>query len=252
MKTLFITSSFNFYYKDENKVKHPRRIGNENGFLDSLQKELVKRDLCVIISGKPKLERTLDPTDIYKKGLMMSDIAFKEYIYVDDTNKQNIKEYIEKADCIDLCGGHLPTCNDFINELNLRELIKDFNGVIIGASGGGMNMADTVYCIPEIEGEHTDQNFNRYLRGLGLTDIHTIPHYQYFKTMSFKDGVKMVEDILIPDSYKMDMIAIPDGSYIVQKGNDIVIYGEAYLFSKGKISRICENDKSIKNNSYIK
>lgn len=252
MKTLFITSSFNFYYKDENKVKHPRRIDNENGFLERLKKELVKRDVYVIISGKPKLERTSDPTEIYKQGLMMSDIPFKEYIYVDDSNKHNIKEYIEKADCIDLCGGHLPTCNDFINELNLKELIKDFNGVVIGTSGGGMNMADIVYCIPEIEGEHTDENFNRYLNGLGLTNIHTIPHYQYFKTMTFNDGTKMVEDILVPDSYNVEMIAIPDGSYIIQKGNEKTIYGEAYSISKGNIIKLCENNKNINVNSYMK
>ena len=77
MKTLFVSSSFNFYCKDENKTKYPRRIDNINGFLDNLQKELTKRDLYVIISGKPKLERTVDSTEIYKQRLMMSDIPFK-------------------------------------------------------------------------------------------------------------------------------------------------------------------------------
>ena len=68
----------------------------------------------------------------------------------------------------------MPTANAFINELNLKELLKDYNGVIIGASGGAMNMADHVYCIPEVEGEHSDPNFNRYLNGLGLTDINVV------------------------------------------------------------------------------
>lgn len=247
MKTLFITSSFNVYYKDENKIKHPCRIDNNNNFLNNLQKELIKRDLCVIIAGKPSLERKEDPAEVYKKGFELSDIPFKECIYVDDTNKHKIKEYIEKADCIHLCGGHLPTCNDFINELNLKELIKDFNGVIIGVSGGGMNMSDTVYCIPEVEGEHLNQSFNRYLRGLSLTDIHSIPHYQYFKNASFSGGTKILDDILIPDSYKVDMVSIPDGSYIIQKDNEKVIYGEAYFISKGKINKICDNGKIVRN-----
>ena len=45
---------------------------------------------------------------------------------------------------------------DFIEELSLRDLIKN-DGVIIGASDGEMNLVDAVYFISEIEGEHTDK-----------------------------------------------------------------------------------------------
>lgn len=246
MKTLIISSSFTFYYKNEQGVKIPQKIDNNNGFLDNLQKILTKRDCCLIISGKPKKEHDHDPSEINRQGFALSGIGFKEFIYVNDKNKHNIKEYIKKADCINLCGGHLPMCNDFINELNLRELIKDFNGVIIGASGGGMNMADCVYCIPEVEGEHIDPTFNRYLKGLALTNVNIVPHYNYFKTDVFSDGTRMVEDILLKDSYNSPLIAIPDGSYIIQKGSEKTLYGEAYLLENGNIKQICENGKLIK------
>ncbi len=49
----------------------------------------------------------------------MSGISFKKYIYFEDRIKQNICYYIKETDCIDLCGWHLPACNEFINELNL-------------------------------------------------------------------------------------------------------------------------------------
>jgi peptidase E len=241
MKTLIMSSSFTTFEKDENGNSYARIIDNDNGFLDSLKANMTSRKCMVIISGNPKKKRFGDPNEITRNSFLMSGIPFDEYIYVCDENKQHISEYIAKADCINLFGGHLPTANKFINELNLKELLKDYKGVIIGASGGAMNMADNVYCIPEIEGEHTDKSFNRILKGLALTNINIIPHYKLFEKKVFIDGVKMLEDILLPDSFKTKMIALPDRSYIVQKDNKISIYGEAYLLKNGMITQLCKN-----------
>jgi len=245
MKTLIMSSSFTAYYKDENGNKIPRVIDNDNGFLDALKKHLTNRKCLVVISGSPKKEHLTDPNLVTKVSFEMSGIPFDEYIYVNDENKNNIKEYVQKATAINILGGHLPTGNAFIEELNLRELLKDFNGVIIGASGGAMDMADNVYCIPEVEGEHTDKDFNRVLKGLGLTNINVVPHFQYFKTMKFTDGIKMLEDILLPDSKKMPMIALPDRSFIIQKNGKQTLFGEAWLLKDGKIEELCENNNSI-------
>lgn len=242
MATLILSSSFTFYKQDEDGNKIPTIIDNNNGFRDNLQKLLTKRDFCLIISGNPKKKRTHNPLDINIAGFEMSGIGFKEYIYLDDSNKHLAREYISKADCIDLCGGHLPTCNDFVEELNLRELLKDYKGVIIGASGGGMNLADKVYCIPEATGEAIDKNFKRVLRGCALTNINIIPHFQFSKSMQI-DGMSMLNDILLPDSKEISMIAIPDGSYIIQDDNSIKLYGEAYLLKKGKMEIINQNNK---------
>ena len=202
------------------------------------------RKCMVIISGNPKKKREGDPNEITRQSFSMSGIPFEEYIYVCDENKENIVEYVKKADCINLFGGHLPTANAFINELNLREILKDFDGVIIGASGGAMNMAEDVYCIPEVEGEHVDKSFNRILKGLALTNINIIPHFKIFEKKVFSDGIRMLEDVLIPDSNKTPMIALPDRSYIIQQGDCIKIYGESYLIENGKVQQLCENLKN--------
>ena len=156
MKTLIMSSSFRGFTIDENGNKIPCEIDNENGFLDTLKKYLTKRKCMVIISGNPKKVHTKDPNTITRQYFALSGIPFDEYIYVNNENKHNIKEYVKRASVINLFGGHLPTANAFINELNLKELLNDFNGVVIGASGGAMNMADNVYCIPEVFGEHKD------------------------------------------------------------------------------------------------
>lgn len=244
MKTLIMSSGFRAFTIDELGNKIPCKIDNENGFLDTLKKYLVKRDCMVIISGNPKKIHSKDPNKITKEYFAMSDIPFKEYIYVNDENKHNIKEYIKKADCINLFGGHLPTGNAFINELNLKEILQDYNGVIIGGSGGAMNMADIVYCKPESEGEYLNKNFNRYLKGLGLTNINIIPHYYSIKDKTL-DGGRIIEDIIAPDTYKTPLIILPDGSYIVKEDNVETIFGEAFLFKDGKITQICKNNEKI-------
>lgn len=244
MKILIMSSSFRGFTTDENGNKIPCVIDNENGFLDTLKKHLTKRKCMVIISGNPKKLHSKDPNEITRQYFSLSDLAFDEYIYVNDVNKHNIKEYIAKADCINLFGGHLPTGNAFINELNLRELIRNFNGVLIGGSGGAMNMADVVYCKPEAEGEFADKSFNRYLKGLGLTNINIIPHYYLIKDKTL-DGGRIIEDVIAPDTFKTPMIVLPDGSYIVQQGNNQTLFGEAFLFKNGKLTKICNNNENI-------
>ena len=130
MKTLILSSSFTTYDTDEYGNRTPRIIDNENGLLDNLKKLFVDRKCMVVISGNPKKKHTNDSNEITRKSFEMSGIPFEEYIYVDDSNKYSIKEYIKKATVINLFGGHLPTANAFINELGLRELVKDFDGVI--------------------------------------------------------------------------------------------------------------------------
>ena len=233
MKTLIMSSSFTTYDTNENGERIPRIIDNDNGFLDSLKKYLTKRNCMVIISGKPKKDRGDDPNYITRESFKMSGIPFNDYIYVDDTNKHNIREYVKKADCINLFGGHLPTANAFINELNLKGLIKDFDGVVMGASGGAMNLADNVYCIPEVEGEHNDKSFNRYIKGLALTNLNIIPHYDHFRKMEFTDGTNMLKEILLPDSKKSKLICLPDRSYIVINNNSTKIFGRAYVLQNG-------------------
>lgn len=245
MKTLIMSSTLTVYDIDENGNEFARIIDNDNGFLDNLRKHMTSKKCMVVISGNPKKKRYGDPNEITRKSFAMSGIPYDEYIYVNDDNKEHIAEYIAKADCINLFGGHLPRANAFINELNLKELLKDYNGIVIGASGGAMNMAGTVYCIPEVEGEHCDPTFNRYLNGLGLTNINVIPHYHLFEKLKFTDGTKMLEDILLLDSKKSPMIALPDRSYIIQQGDNVEIFGEAYLLKSEEITQICENNKSI-------
>ena len=107
-----------------------------------------------------------------------------------------------------------------------------------------MNCADIVYCPPEIEGESIDPHFNRYLKGLCLTNINILPHYNDFKGFILDNKVYM-KDIIYPDSYKIDILVIVDGTYIVCDNNNTTLYGEAYLLKNGVLTKICDDDNSV-------
>ena len=53
----------------------------------------------------------------------------------------------------------------------------------------------------------------------------------------------MLEDILLPDSKKTPMTALPDRSYIIQQGDKVEIFGEAYLLKNGVIEQISQNEE---------
>ena len=42
------------------------------------------------------------------------------------------------------------------------------------------------------------------------------------------------------------MIVLPDGSYIVQQGDNQTLFGEAFLFKNGKLVKICNNNETVK------
>ena len=100
-----------------------------------------------------------------------------------------------------------------------------------------MNCADVVYCPPELEEEVLDDNFNRYLKGLGLTNINIMPHFEEYQKMVIC-GKRYIEDVIVPDSHKTDIIALNNGSYIVIQNNQSTIYGESYLIRNGQITQI--------------
>lgn len=245
MKTIILTSYLDFYEKDEqgNKVAH--NFGNDNGILDKLKKHTQKCDNFLFVGNGTIGAKAEQYFKLACESFNMT-IPFKRYYFLNPSTKDNAKELVENADFIFLCGGHLPTQNKFFNDIGLKELLINTNALIVGGSAGSMNCADKVYCPPELEEEVLDEKFNRYLSGLGLTNINIVPHFEAYKNFSIL-GKRYIEDVILPDSYKADIVGLNNGSYIVVNDNHATIYGESYLLKNGKIKLICKNNnKQIK------
>lgn len=116
-----------------------------------------------------------------------------------------------------------------------------FDGLVIGISAGTMNAADIVYAIPELPGETYDPDYQRFIPGLGLTDINVIPHYQMIKNARL-DGQKIIAEIAVQDSIGHRFITLSDGSYIVID-DDVTLYGEAYVIEEGAVKLLNHHDE---------
>ena len=244
MKTIILTSYLDFYEKDEQGNKIAHNFGNENGILDCLKANTKKCENFLFVGNGVEGAKSEQYFKIACESFAMT-MPFKNYNVLNNSTKDKAKELVENADFIFLCGGHLPTQNAFFNEIGLKELLKNTNALIVGGSAGSMNCADVVYCPPELEEEIEDTNFNRYLNGLGLTNINILPHFEEYQKMVIC-GKRYIEDVIVPDSHKTDIIALNNGSYIAIKNNESTIYGESYLIKDEKIKKICENIKHKK------
>jgi len=147
-------------------------------------------------------------------------------------------------DVIILAGGHVPTQNRFMKQLRLRERLQDYHGIVVAWSAGSMNCADNVYAGPELEGEAIDPLYQRWITGLGLTDINIFPHFQSLKDDCL-DGLRLIEDITYADSVGHEIIALNDGSYIMLEDGKTTLYGEAYRIKDRQQRQICKDGGSI-------
>lgn len=241
---LFLTSSIGGSYKVEG-ARIPCQLDSSNQFLYNLKKYWPDNAKCLIICSDPENKEINDSfRKVFMEAFRMSGLSLSLLGVCDGRNERRLIDTIHGYDVILLAGGHVPTQNTFFRRIHLGNLLKDYKGIIIGISAGSMNCADIVYAQPELDGEAVDQNYQRYLEGLNLTNISILPHYQDLIDMSI-DGLRVVEDISLPDSKTRPFYALVDGAYIFIDDNKATVYGEAYYFCNGTITKICEADRHI-------
>ncbi len=213
-------------------------VDNRNGFLDQI-KEYWKDDCrCLIASASPDdRDSNIEFAHFWENALKVSGLSISCVHLLDRQYSHITAEEICSYDLIVMGGGHVPTQNSFFREIGLREKMEKFDGMIIGISAGTMNLAGEVYAQPEEEGEAINPDYQRFLEGLGYTDINVLPHYQMIKN-DYLDGMRLFEDITYPDSEDRKFIALPDGSYIIIKENKAKIYGQAWRIYPDHIEEI--------------
>ncbi|MBQ8558413.1 MAG: Type 1 glutamine amidotransferase-like domain-containing protein [Tyzzerella sp.] len=223
----------------------PFILKEENEFVQNLKKHYVAGSNCLMISANPEAyERNDRMANEFREGFAYHGMVFEEMWICDWRNAEQVEEMIDSSNMIILAGGHVPTQNAFFREIGLREKLQDYDGAVMGISAGTMNCADVVYAQPEEEGESIDPDYQRYLRGLGFTDINVLPHYQMVKDYML-DGRRLYEDITFEDSYGQRFYVLVDGSYIIVEDGRNVLYGETYLIQDGVMEKICSFGEKI-------
>lgn len=229
---IFLTSNIGGIKKVGNK-KVPEKFTNSNGFLNNMKKHIKRNNKFVLIASNPD---SYEKNDIYLnmdiKALDLSGIKFKEYVVLDNRNKNDIFKVLNNASLIFLCGGNTYEQNKFFNDIKLKDYIKDIDACIVGISAGSINSAEDVFNSPESE---DDLNNPSNLKGLGITSFNIEPHFKN------RDN-KIQMDSIIKESYNRVIYGIPDGTYILQD----TIYGECFKIYNGEIQKICQNNNIFK------
>lgn len=237
---VYLTSSPGGCY-EENGRRIAAELDNANGFVDKLKKDWTENVKCLIISSAPRAFAMNDNMkEIFAEAFAMSGFPVQELSICDYRNVEVIDE-LAQYQVVLLAGGHVPTQNAFFHDIKLKEKLSAFDGILIGISAGTMNCAEVVYAQPELEGESLDKDYQRFIKGLGLTDLQILPHYQYIKGITL-DGKRVMEDITYPDSMGRRFYALVDGSYIVLENGTQTLYGEGYAIEDGMVRKICENE----------
>ncbi len=213
-------------------------LNSANRFVDELRRHVPAPCRALFVSSDPD---GWERTDFYAAAVKASfgdaGFPFRRFCTLDGRNEGEAPELVRGSDLLILAGGHVPTQNQFFHRIHMRELLRSFCGVLVGISAGSMNCAETVYAQPELEGEATDPDYQRFLPGLGLTKKMILPHYQAIKD-DVLDGLRVMEDIAYPDSRGRRFYLLTDGSYVFIDGGTEEIRGEAYLLADGKLTQI--------------
>lgn len=242
--TAYLTSHTGGMYVRDGE-RFPAPLNTENGFLENLQKRWKDNARVLIISSDPEdIQKNDSFLNIFRQSLPMSGLSVGRMEICDSRNEALVRQ-LYSYDVVILAGGHVPDQNRFFERIGLRERIRDFEGILIGISAGTMNSAEVVYAQPELEGESMDETYERFLPGLGITDLMILPHYQQMKD-AMLDGKRLFEDITYPDSFGRQFYALEDGSYLLLEKGETVLYGAAWLIEDGRLTQICKEGCSVR------
>lgn len=239
--TLFMTSNTGKAHVEDGRwILEPFYV--QNGFRAALQARWPKAVRYLLIASDPdSAARNDEMLASTAEVLAASGLPVSECVMLDRRNQEQAEALIRSSQVIQLCGGHVPTQNRFFRALGLAALLRDYNGIIIGISAGSMNCGRLVYAQPEEPGEALDPDFPRFIEGLGLADITMLPHYDELPGTTL-DGLRVIEDISLPDSRVHPFYAIPNGSYFLVEHGRATLHGAGYLFQDGAVTQICEED----------
>lgn len=238
-----LTSSLGGQIKVDRK-RIPTKLMENNGLLDTIRSSWKENSNVLIISGSPGFyDKNDSVVSCLKESFSLSGLSFMDFLMCGDRNREIINRFSE-MDVLILAGGHVPSQNAFLKELKLKERLLDWDGLLIAWSAGSMNCAEIVYAGPELPGEAIDTEYQRWMSGLGVTEINIFPHFEALKD-EMLDGMRLIEDITYSDSMGHEIIALNNGSYIVMDNGVETLYGDAYSIKDGAQKQICKDGEWI-------
>ena len=242
--TLFLTSSPCWDDVPEG-CDLPCVFDERNGFVGALREAVAPGARCAFVASDPSTyDRLEEFADTFARCFAWHGMPFSNVTLLDNRTAHQAERIIREADVLILAGGPVPTQNAFFNRIGLRALMEDFDGVVMGISAGTMNCADVVYAQPEMPSESVDPDYERFLPGLGLTNLNILPHYQKERD-TILDGRRLYDDITYDDSHGHAFLVLVDGSFVFSENGQETLCGEAYVIRDGILYEVCHEGEDV-------
>lgn len=248
---LYLTSTIGGYQKVNGKAVYTK-MNNDNHFVDNLKSELKSIEnisFAFFCSSPGNYEKTDMYSQAVRKSFELDGFTFSNFYVIDYRFNQNIEDVVNSCDIVFLCGGHVSTQNKFLKDIELGNILSNYDGIVIGQSAGSMNMAATVYDQPVTVEEFHDSNFKKQYSGLGLTDISIMPHMNMAKD-EILEGMTTYE-MCILDSESIPHYGLVDFAFIKIKDGVSTAHGRTTLFRNGEEYLLIDNGEScVINDTY--
>lgn len=151
------------------------------------------------------------------------DITFKNIIDIEEkTTKEDVNKFLKENDkyIIFLMGGNPITQKEIIDRLDINELIRKHQDLVIGFCAGAINLSK--YSI--ITADDDFEIASSYL-GINRENICIEPHYN---KETDEDRNKEIKAFC--SQYKTKIYAIPDESVLIIENSNIYEFGKIYYF----------------------
>lgn len=237
MKKVFLTSDMGCSRKT-NEGYVVNKINNINGIIEQIKSNLDKEDNFVFIASNPdNYEKNDNYGKIVFDSFNLSGFNFNNLSIIDNRNYSDAESIINNSDLVYLANGDEEEQMKFFENINLRYLLRDYEGVIIGHGSGSLNLAHLVIVVPE---SFDDSKDDYVKRGLEKTYVNIVPHFKLIVTDEFD---KAIRNELLELSRRYSIYALCDGTHIYDDDNQVIVSGEAYYISNGIVEKICDKEE---------
>ncbi len=208
--------------------------GSTEGFSSEiiirLKKDLKTKKSVAFIASSPN---SYDKNDLFVYGNNnvvgmknhLKKVMNVENVKIIDNrmNREEAKEVILNADVVHLLGGDPFTQLDYIKRNHFDDVLKEYDGILLGTSAGAMNMSKFGYYSKD---EEYPNSF--FYDALNITDVIIDPHFEIDNMSQKKEAEKFSKEHTI--------IGVPNASAIRLENNKLEYIGKCYIFADGKLT----------------
>lgn len=228
-----IASDFDYKTKNENGVRLPHVISNKNGVLTFIDQYVSRHQCLLVIANDPNdCVDNEDLAQVLGQAFSMTNRKFNEVKVLDNRTSDQAEQLIKNSDLIFVRGGEILRQLEFLQKINFKQLIKNYQGLVITVSAASMCLTKTICNFPEHEKE---LNQPRVVDGLGIVDLMLIPHCDGVTYQGHTDFPNLVQDHILPYSDQHKICALPNGSFIMYDGRELRFFGPYYQIYKRKV-----------------